>query len=70
MNTDINEIGDEIHHEHLGHIIQHDWYVRCEQVNNAVALEDATYRVIAKECGKDNEFSFTNLRNLMIWAGY
>ena len=70
MNTDTNELGYKIHHEHLAHIIQHDWYVRCEQTNDAISLEDARYRVICLEQGQTDEISFTCKRKLYLWAGY
>ena len=67
----------DIKHEHLASIIQHDWYVRCEQVdagfvtrNDVIYLEHATYRVICLEQGQTDEISFTNLNDLMAWAGY
>lgn len=59
-----------IKHEHLASIIQHDWYVRCEQYNSAEILENATYRVVVLEQGQTDEISFINLTNLMAWAGY
>ena len=60
----------DIHHEHLASISQHDWYVRCYQTNSAVLLENVTYRVICLEQGQTDEISFTNLHDLMVWAGY
>ena len=59
-----------IHHEHLAGLSQHDWYVKCEQTNKAIALEDAIYRVFVKEQGQNDENSFTCLKDLGAWAGY
>ena len=67
MDTESNDI----HHEHLASISQHDWYVSCEQINaGIVPLDECLYRVIVKECTRTEEISFTNLHELMIWAGY
>ena len=59
-----------IKHEHLASISQHDWYVRCENDNDAIYLENVTYRVIVKEQGQKNELSFSNRHELWFWAGY
>ena len=64
-----NETHD-IHHEHLAGISQHDWYVKCVETNEAVYLEDTTYRVVALESETNNEISFVSLQDLMAWAGY
>ena len=61
---------DKIRHEHLASISQHDWYVGCEQDNNAEILEDATYRVFVKEQGQNDEISFNSRSVLNRWAGY
>ncbi len=60
----------DIHHEHLASISQHDWYQSCYQTNSAVLLENVTYCVVCLEQGQIDEISFTNLHDLMVWAGY
>jgi len=61
---------NDIKHEHLASIKQHDWYIRCHQNNDAVALEDATYCVIVKYPCDIYEISFTCLNELNIWASF
>ena len=61
---------DNITHEDLAGIRQHDWFFTCYLINNVVPLADCLYCVVCVESGKSEQISFTNLTKLAHWAGY
>ena len=61
---------DNIMHEDLAGISQHDWYLSCYQTNSAIRLEDVTYAVVCTDSESIKAVTFTDLDELNKWAGY